>query len=141
MWVLGISQIKNVHVLFVAKIKIIFFRLNLVLLHIIPEEINNLSLAYIIREIFRKKKILGKNDLYRPIIITKSNTGGVGIVYPVMYAFGRQNTLFVTLQGPGMDPENQMELFEDGKSLDKKDRIYIVETDEFPVMARYTIIK
>jgi len=32
-----------------------------------------------------------------------------------MYAFGWQYSLFVTLQGPGMDPENQMEVFEFGK--------------------------
>ena len=96
-----------------------------------------------------KKKILGKNKLYRPIILTKTNTGGVGIVFPVMYAFGHQNSLFVTLQGPGMDPVNQMEFFEDGKSLlsqiingfpyaiDQKGRIYIGEAEDFPVMVRY----
>lgn len=99
------------------------------------------------------QKILGKNDLYRPTMITQSNIGGVGIICPVMYAFGWQNSLFVTLRGPGMDPVNQVELFENGKSLfsqilkgfpyaiDTKGRIYIVETEEFPVIVRYTIIK
>ncbi len=96
-----------------------------------------------------KQTIFGKNDLYRPTMITKTNIGGVGILYPVMYACGWQNTLFVALQGPGMDPENQMELFEDGKSLfsqvlngfpyaiDNKGRLYIAEADEFPVVVRY----
>ena len=100
-----------------------------------------------------KNKILGKNELYRPTMITKTNIGGIGVVFPVMYAFGHQNSLFVTLQGPGMDPVNQIELFEDGKSLfsqilkgfpyaiDSKGCLYIVEADEFPVMTRYTLIK
>ncbi|MFC2156848.1 6-bladed beta-propeller [Acidobacteriota bacterium] len=95
--------------------------------------------------------ILGKNELYRPMMITPTNIGGIGVVSPVMYALGWQNSLFITLQGPGMEPENQMELFEDGKSLfsqilngfpyaiDKKGRIYIVEADEFPVVVRYTL--
>jgi len=99
------------------------------------------------------KKIIGKNVLYRPTVITQTNTGGRGIVFPVMYAFGLQNSLFVTIQGPGMDPENQMELFEDGKSLlsqiingfpyaiDQKGRLYIIEAEDFPVMVRYTIMK
>jgi hypothetical protein len=97
------------------------------------------------------KKILGKNDLYRPTMITQTSTGGVGIIYPAMYTFGWQDSLFVTLQGPGMDPENQMEVFEFGKSqfsqilngfphaIDKKGRLYIAEADEFPVMTRYII--
>ena len=100
-----------------------------------------------------KQTILGKNELYRPTMITKTNIGGIGIVIPVMYALGWQNSLYVTIQGPGMDPENQMEYFEGGKSLfsqilngfpyaiDNKGRLYIVEADEFPVVVRYTIKK
>ncbi|MCJ7580809.1 MAG: 6-bladed beta-propeller [Candidatus Aminicenantes bacterium] len=99
-----------------------------------------------------EKQIAGKNELYRPTMITQTNTGGIGILFPVMYTFGWQTSLFVTLQGPGMDPENQMEVFKDDKSLfsqvlmgfpyaiDNKGRLYIAEADEFPVMVRYGII-
>jgi hypothetical protein len=99
-----------------------------------------------------EKKIPGKNELYRPTIITKSNTGGIGITFPVMYAFGWKDYLFVTLHGPGMDPVNEMEFFEDNKSqfsqildgfpyaIDDKGRLYIIEADEYPVMKRYTIL-
>jgi len=69
---------------------------------------------------------------------------GWEFVSPVTSAFSRQKKLFVTLQGPGIDTENQMELFEDGKSLfsqilngfpyaiDSKGRIYIVEARGIP---------
>ncbi|MFC2166906.1 6-bladed beta-propeller [Acidobacteriota bacterium] len=98
------------------------------------------------------RKISGENKLYRPTMITQTNTGGRGIVFPVMYAFGWQNLLYVTLQGPGMDPENQIEVFQDDKSIfsqvlkgfpyaiDNKGRLYIVEAEEFPVLVRYRII-
>lgn len=98
-----------------------------------------------------EKMIPGKNELYRPTIISQSNVGGIGLVFPVMYAFGWKDCLYVTIQGPGMDPVNQMEFFEDGKSqfsqildgfpyaIDDKGRLYIIEAEDYPVMIRYTI--
>ena len=100
-----------------------------------------------------KKKIPGKNKLYRPLSIAQSNIGGAGIISPVMFAFGWKNYLFVTIQGPGMDPVNEIEFFIDDKSLisqvldgfpytiDPQGRLYIIEAEEYPVMTRYSILE
>jgi len=95
--------------------------------------------------------VAGTNPLYKPLQMTRSNIGGPGIVRPVAFVFEHGDRLFVVIQGPGMDPKNQMEIFENGRSLgsipvpgfpyamDGEGRLYIYESSDFPKVVRYRI--
>lgn len=91
------------------------------------------------------------NPLYKPLLLTKSNIGGVGIVFPVAYVNPIKKLLCVTVQGPGIDPENQMDILSEGKAIasivlkgfpyavDRQGYLYISEGEDYPLVVRYKL--
>ena len=89
------------------------------------------------------------NPLYKPMVVTKSNVGGLGIVSPVAFVERFQNLMYITLQGPGFDPENRMDVMIDGKvvgsvvfkgiprAMDSRGYLYVAEGEDYPLVVRY----
>lgn len=99
------------------------------------------------------QKIKGENETFKPLMITKSNVGGIGIIYPVICAIAYKNRLYVTIRGWSRDGTNQMEIFDNNKSVaslaikgcaysvDKQGRIYFAEQEEFPRVVRCKLVE
>ncbi len=99
------------------------------------------------------QKIKGKNETFKALMLTKSNMGGIGIIFPVVYVLEYKNRLYVTIQGWDRDGPNQMEIFDNNRSVaslaikgfaysvDKEGRIYFAEEEDFPRVVRCKIIE
>lgn len=95
--------------------------------------------------------IKGKNDAFRPIFVTKSNTGGIGVAFPYLHVIEYQDTLFVCIRGLGRDAKNHLDVFENGKQkatltvtgilyvVDAQGRLYFIEEEDFPQVVRYRL--
>ena len=99
------------------------------------------------------QKIKGKNETFKALMVTKSNMGGIGIIFPVVYVLEYKNRLYVTIKGWDRDGPNHMEIFDNNRSVaslaikgfaysvDKEGRIYFAEEEDFPRVVRCKIIE
>jgi hypothetical protein len=97
------------------------------------------------------QKIKGENEAFKALMVTKSNMGGIGIIYPVVYVLAYSDRLYVTIKGWGREDPNQMEVFDNDRSIasfeingfaysiDRKGRLYFSEENEFPKVSRYLL--
>jgi len=97
------------------------------------------------------KKIKGKNETFKPLMVSRSIPRGIGIIFPVVYVLEYKDRLYVTIRGSGRYPQNKLEIFENNKevatltvkgfayAIDKKGRIYFAEEEDFPRMVRYLL--
>jgi len=99
------------------------------------------------------QKIKGKNETFKALMVTKSDMGGIGIIFPVVYVLEYKDKLYVTIRGWDRDGPNQMEIFDNYRSvaslaikgfaysIDKKGRIYFAKEEDFPRAVRCKIIE
>ncbi len=95
--------------------------------------------------------IKGRNKSFRPVFITKSNLGGMGIVFPILHILEYKKTVYVCIRGLDREAKHQLDIFVDSKligslevagiprAVDALGRIYFMEEEDYPQVVRYKL--
>ncbi len=97
--------------------------------------------------------VKGQNKSFRPISITKSNIGSMGVVFPVLHILEFQNTMYVCIRGLGIGAKHQLDIFVDSqlkgslevvgipRAVDAQGRLYFKEEEDYPQVVRYKLAR
>ncbi len=97
--------------------------------------------------------VKGQDKNFRPIFVTKSNLGSIGVVFPILHILEHQNTMYVGIRALGKGAKHRLDIFVDSqpqgsvevagipRAVDAQGRLYFMEEEDFPQLVRYRLVR